>query len=390
MRIGLVCSTFLPATGGMEWKVHHLATEYARRGHEVTVFAGRPRLTLRPIELPLVPTYEVVRAGFPLPRIDRSGLLERLYRRAILARHRQRPFDVLHCHHLGMPTRFGVSVKERTGVPVVSTTCGADVMLHPASGHGDRVRPWIDRVVRANVRSIDAVGAVNSAIHGELERLGTIARILDIPNGVDWDAFQQGDASLLRTRLDLGPEAVILLSVGRLRPVKGYELGIRAFARVARETPAAVYVLVGEGIPQLAGLVREVGLEGRVRLLDRLPAAEMPAVFRSADAFFSPSFMEGFSQVNAQAMASGLPCVISDAPGNVDAATGGGAVAVRTGDESSMAQALRALLADRGARRRLGASAHERSRRFAWSHIAEQYLAVFAELAESELPAPRG
>lgn len=71
-RIGPVCSSFLPATGGMEWKVHQLATEYSKRGHEVTVFAGRPRLTLRPIELPLTPTYEVVRCGVPLPKTSDS------------------------------------------------------------------------------------------------------------------------------------------------------------------------------------------------------------------------------------------------------------------------------------------------------------------------------
>ena len=47
-----------------------------------------------------------------------------------------------------MPTRFGVSVKERVGLPVVATTCGADVMLLPQSGHGDRLRPWVDRLVR--------------------------------------------------------------------------------------------------------------------------------------------------------------------------------------------------------------------------------------------------
>jgi glycosyltransferase involved in cell wall biosynthesis len=167
--------------------------------------------------------------------------------------------------------------------------------------------------------------------------------------------------------------------VGRRRPVKGYEVGLRAFARAAAAVPRAVYVLVGHGIPQLEALVRELQLEGRVRLLDRMPAAELPSVFRSADVFFSPSFMEGFSQVNMQAMASGLPCVISDGPGNIDAATGGGAVAVRTGDEESMARALGSLLRDADARRRLGAEAHERSRRFAWSRIAEDYLEVFAD-----------
>lgn len=380
MRIGLVCSTFLPSTGGLEWKVHQLATEYTRRGHDATVFAGRPRVTLRAIALPVTPAYEVVRCGLPLPRIDRLGILGLIYRRAILARHRQKPFDVLHCHHLGMPTRFGVSVKEQTGVPVVATTCGADVMLHPESGHGDRRKPHVDRAVRYNVRHVDVVGSVNASIHRELVSLGTAGRIVDIPNGVDWDLFQSGDPSLLERRLGLDADAVVLLSVGRLRPVKGYEAGVRAFARVAQEIPRAIYVLVGKGIPGLAGLVRELGLDGRVRLVDRLAFAEMPSVFRSADVFFSPSFMEGFSQVNAQALASGVPCVITDAPGNADAAAGGGALTAKTGDIASMADCLTRLLGDAALRQRLGMQAHAGSRRYAWTSIAEQYLSIFGDL----------
>jgi D-inositol-3-phosphate glycosyltransferase len=388
MRIGLVCSSFLPATGGMEWKVHQLATEYARRGHAVTVFAGRPRVTLRPIALPLVPTYDVVRCGLPLPRIDRSGLLERLYRRAILARHRRAAFDVLHCHHLGMPTRFGLAVKERAGTPVVATTCGADLMLHPASGHGDRLKPYVDRVVRANVRGIDVVGAVNRSIHAELVAIGATARIVDIPNGVDWEAFQHGNARWLRDRLGLATDAVILLSVGRLRPVKGYEPGLRAFARIAARVPRAHYALVGQDIPALAPLVGQLGLGDRVHLVDRVPFVEMPSVFRSADAFFSPSFMEGFSQVNAQALASGLPCVITDAPGNIDAAEGGGAVIARAGDVDSMAESLATVLGNDELRRRLAERAHAASRRYAWSAIADEYLAIFANLRSADPHGP--
>lgn len=383
MRIAVVTPAFLPQVGGLEWKVHYLSTLYVQRGHGVVVFTGRPRMSLGPVPIPVTPVYRLVRCSQPIPGIERLNLTTALYRRAILKEHRQAPFDILHCHHLGAGTSYGVAVKAATGLPVVSTTCGSDVLSVPEIGFGERLQPRFDRQVRCNARRVDVIGSISSAIREELEHIGASARIVDIPNGVDWEAFQRGPSRMLRERLGLECGETIVLSVGRHQPVKGYEHGIRAFQQVADRFPNSVYVLVGRGVTALDPLVQELGLAGRVHLIEQMAAADLPEVFHSADVFFSPSVMEGFPQVAAQALASGLPCVLTDAPGNRDAAAGGGAIVARSADPASMAGALAVLLGDAAARRDLGCAAHAAGRRYDWRCIADAYLTLFEQLVQS-------
>ncbi len=384
MRIGVITGSFLPNVGGMEWKVHHLTEGYARRGHDVTLFTHRPRILPGPVRLPVAPSYRIERSSLPIPGFGRWGLTRWLFRRAVLRHHRRRPFDVLQSHHLGIPTQIADDVKRITGLPVVATTCGGDVQVLRELGYGERLDPRIDRLVRNNLKRVDVVGSISSSMREALAKLEVAARVVDIPNGVAWDEFQTGPSRLLRDRLGLDDEGVLILSVGRNHPVKGYAHGIRAFARLASRHPSAHYALVGRQVQQLAPLVSEVGVGGRVHLVGPLPMAEMPAVFHSADVFFNPSLMEGFAQVNAQALACGLPCVLTDAPGNRDAAEGGGALVARSSDEASMAGALDRLLGDAALRGRLGREAHRASRRYAWESIAEQYLEILQSLANGK------
>jgi len=383
MRIALISGTFLPVVGGVEWKVHYLASEYIKRGHEATVFTTRPEVTFKPIPLPVHAEYEVVRCGIPLPGMGRLGVTEWLMRRAVLKHHARRPWDVLHCHHLGFPTRVGLGVKRRTGLPVVATTCGQDVQTVPELGYGDRLDPRLDRLARQNVRGVDIVGSISSAVRADLESLGTTARIVDIPNGVPWDEFQGGPSTWLRDRLGLDAQGVLVLSVGRNHVKKGYEGGLRAFARVPARFKDAHYVLVGRNTSALEPVVRELALQGRVHLMEQVPFKDIPQVFHSADVFFNPSLVEGFAQVNAQALACGLPCVLTDAPGNRDAGDHGGALVAKAGDVGSMAEALADLIADPARRRRLGQEAHRASMRYAWRQIADEYLAAFEGLLGS-------
>lgn len=380
MRIALISSSFLPIVGGLEWKVHFLAEEYVRAGHEVTVFAGRPRVAPGPVPMPVTNNYAVVRCGYPVPGIARAGITRRLFVRAIQRACRNAPFDILHSHHLGGPTTCALAVKAITDVPVVATTCGDDIQVVPEINFGLRLERRHDRAIRRNVAAVDALGSISKAIHKELDRIGTPARIVDIPNGVDWDRFQIGRSSFLRGRMGLAEDDIFVLSVGRNRRVKGYAHGISAFAKIAKDDPHCHYALVGRHTTRLAQYVEDLGMAGRVSLIEQLPMKDLPRVYHSADVFFNPSVCEGFAQVNAQALACGLPCVLTDAPGNCDAGDNGGAVIAASGNIESMSGGLKRLIGDSTLRRKLGRQAHRAGRRFAWRQIAAEYLDVFQSL----------
>lgn len=377
MRIGLVTGTFLPNVGGLEWKVHFLATEYRRRGHEVTVFHAKQHSG----PLPVKPRYNIVSVGpRSFPGYGRLGIMERVFETRLLAFHRHAAFDALHCHAIDVPTRVGVRVKRKTGVPVVATTAGHDIIPMAEAGWSLRCRPYYDRIIRDNMRRVDAVGAISRRARQELENMGATAQILDIPNGVDWEQFQCGANDWLRQHLGLPASALTMVSLGRNHPQKGYESGIQAFARMAAKVPEAHYVIVGPGVPALQATVARTPLSQRIHLLDRVPMSEVPKLLWSADIFFSPSMTEGFAQVVVQAMACARPCVLSDCPGNEDFQGSAFAVLGKAGDPASLAHALEQVVCDPNKRREMSVAAHASSRRYAWSAIADEYLEVFHRL----------
>jgi glycosyltransferase involved in cell wall biosynthesis len=161
MNIALITQSFLPYVGGVEWKVHYLATEYIASGHSVTVFTCKPKGVYRDMPLGITPCYPIVRCCYEFPGNSLMGIDRLQYLWAILKHHRRRPFDVLHCHPLGYSTLYGVDVKKKTGIPVVATTCGADVQIIPELNYGDRLNPRYDRIVRKTLQEIDVVSSIS-------------------------------------------------------------------------------------------------------------------------------------------------------------------------------------------------------------------------------------
>lgn len=384
MRIGLITGTFLPVLGGVQWMVHYLATGYFKRGHEVVVFCQKlPKSQDGP--LPVIPDYTLVKVGpKPIRGAQRSGLLCWNFTRQVLKQHLQKPFDLLHCHNVGVPTQIGARVKAHTGIPVAATTCGDDIMTIPTIKYGIRLIPYYEAMVRENLRKIDVVASISSAIRRELEALGTTARIVDIPSGVDWENFQTATNCWLQKRLGIGEEKIIVVSVGRLHPVKDYPTGLRAFALAARRIPNLHYVIAGTGTRGLQKLVDELAIKERVHLLESVPMSDIPSLLHSADLFFLSSLSEGFAQVIIQALSCGLPCVVSDCSGNEDLAGHPGVVTAKAADAASMAQALELLASNKALRLRMGRQAHDYSSRYSWSAICEQYIDIFKQLAPAE------
>ena len=377
MRIALISGTFLPIVGGLEWKVHFLAVQYMKHGHEVVVFHGKlPRQFDGP--MPVKTEYQIIPLGWrPFSGYGRLGIAAWLCSAQILKYHRQKPIDIIHCHGIDLPTRFGVLVKRKTGIPVVATTAGHDVVPMPEVGWNLRTRPYYEKIIRENMRSIDAVGAISIRVRRELEGMGATAQILDIPNGVDWDKFQVKSTDYIRIKLNLPSSAKVIVSIGRNQPQKDFASGLKAFALVAPKHPDAHYVIAGPEVPQLQVLASQTGCGNQIHLLGKIPMSEIPLLLWSSDIFFSPSLVEGFAQVVVQAMACGRPCVLSDCAGNEDFNGSSFARLGKTGDPTSLAAGLDFMLGDDQRRLQMGAEAHAASHRFSWNVIAENYLKVF-------------
>lgn len=157
-----------------------------------------------------------------------------------------------------------------------------------------------------------------------------------------------------------------LIGVGRLSPEKGFDLLIRAFARIAADVPDWTLTIWGEGPerPALEALRAALGLDGRVEFPGR--TAEPHARMAEAHLFALSSRFEGFPMALGEAMAVGLPVVAVDCPSGPRQLIRPGVdgLLLPPGDEAALAAGLAGLMTDGDERRRLAERAPEVIERF--------------------------
>jgi glycosyltransferase involved in cell wall biosynthesis len=191
-----------------------------------------------------------------------------------------------------------------------------------------------------------------------------------IPNGVDLARFAPGPGE--RERLGL-PDGPLVLMVSALIESKNVGDGIRAVAQV----PGATLVVAGDGPlrDRMKKLADDV-LPGRYRQIT-LAAADMPALYRSADVFMHLSTNESFGNVFVEAMASGLPTVAFDTPRTRWIIGDDGFFPQDSGPNAIASAIGRAL-------NRPTVSTHlrDRAEAFGWPAIGAQYAQFFKELAQ--------
>jgi len=138
-----------------------------------------------------------------------------------------------------------------------------------------------------------------------------------IPNGIDTEHFKPDPMArkLIRAEWGVADNEILIGLVARLDPMKDHSTFLRAATMLAQERPDVRFVCVGDGAEPYKSEVRRLATE--LALGDRLIWAgarhDMPAVWNALDlAVSSSSYGEGFSNTIAEAMACGVPCVVTD------------------------------------------------------------------------------
>jgi glycosyltransferase involved in cell wall biosynthesis len=208
-----------------------------------------------------------------------------------------------------------------------------------------------------------------------------------IPNGFDLSSFRLDAAARQRLRQELGlpNETPLVGAVGRFDPQKDYPTLIAAAHRLHVDRPDVHYVLCGDRLtsqnPQLQEWIASSELQDRFHLLGR--RADMPAVTAALDlATSSSAYGEAFSNVVGEAMACGVPCVVTDVGDSAYLVAETGKV-VPPRDPASLAEAWLALLSlPAQERAALGKAARQRIQdHFSLPAVAAQYAALYRELA---------
>lgn len=217
------------------------------------------------------------------------------------------------------------------------------------------------------------------------------ARIEVIENGIEVDRYgPPADRELAKEDAGLEPGRRYLIHVARHHPVKDQATLIRGFALAAPALPGVDLLMAGDGPlrPELESLAVELRVPDRVKFLGI--RADVPELMRAADAFALTSLSEAASLTLLEAMASGLPAIVTNVGGNPEVVRHEReGLLVPRGDAAACAGSIRRLFRDPDFAARLGAAGRERAaERYQLGRTVEQYYNLYCRLAGRCVPAP--
>jgi glycosyltransferase involved in cell wall biosynthesis len=209
-----------------------------------------------------------------------------------------------------------------------------------------------------------------------------------IPNGFDLETFKPNPAQrqAIRAELNLVSTNTAIGMVARFHPIKGHQNFLAAAGRLHRDFPNVRFLLCGEGVVpenrELTSWINGFRIADVCHLLGE--REDIPQVMNAMDIMTSPSIGESFPNAVAEAMACGVPCVVTDV-GDSGAILGETGRVVPPSSPDALAEAWRDLL-DAGfeGRAQLGLLARQRiEQRFALKNVIERYQALYVQVAES-------
>jgi glycosyltransferase involved in cell wall biosynthesis len=241
-----------------------------------------------------------------------------------------------------------------------------------------RAARWTDRIITLTER-----GTEEHLARG----IGRPEQYVTVPSGVPTEQLRASAPSrgAARARLALDTDAFVMVGLGRLVPIKGFDLLLRALPAVATAVPSTRLMLVGDGPDRgmLEALAVSLGVSDRVRMTGE--TTDVAGHLVAADVVVVPSRNEGMGRVVVEAMALGVP-VVATAVGGIPAVVVDGECGrlVEPDDVAALAAALVELARDAGLRRKLGDGARERAEHFSTEVANAKLLALYAALVRQK------
>lgn len=258
--------------------------------------------------------------------------------------------DVLHAHYVLHYGMYGALTGFR---PFVVSAWGSDVLIEPKKS----------RIKRCSVRYVlgraDAITCDAEHMREAMRKLGAVPEKINIINyGVDTQKFNPGLRSeKLRTKLGISDSPTVV-SLRNLEPLYDVESLIKSIPLVLKELPKSKFVIAGRGSEEdkLKELAKSLGVSENTLFVGFIPNDALPKYLTSVDVYVSTALSDaGLSAATAEAMACGLPVVITDVVDNrkwVEDGVNGFVVPIR--DPKSLAERITQLLRNDGLRRRFG------------------------------------
>jgi D-inositol-3-phosphate glycosyltransferase len=378
-------------SGGMNVYVRELVAALAHRDVDCSVYVRRWHRDL-PAEVQVEPGVRVVHVDAGDPELSKEllpGVVDPFREGVLDDIERTGGTDIIHANYW-LSGVAGHQIKHELDLPLVSTF--HTLARVKAETGDDEPQRRID--AEADVIACSDVITANSLAEGQqLQRFyGAPAdRIEEVPPGVEHALFSPGNQAGARRALGVG-DGPVLMFVGRIQPLKGVALAVKAFAGLHR--PDATLLIVGGAsgvsgdgeVGRIHALVDDLGVREQVRFIEPQPHHLLSTYYRAADLVVAPSKSESFGLVALEAAACGTPVVA--------AAVGGLRTLVDHGKTGFLVQArdpaiytayANEILESPMLSAEMAMNAAERARTYTWSAMAERLTAIYSGLRERSL-----
>ena len=390
MRVLHVTPSLEATSGGPAQVVAGLSSALARRGVEVTVVCTLPPQVGFSALVPVDPQVEVqtfLRGRFSKVWNAYSRPLARFIESEIPN------YDLVHIHELWHYPEYIVSrTAGKFSVPTVISPHGC---LAPRALANDRwLKLFYTRLVQRPVlQHADMVLAVTNEEADQIRSYGVTTRTQVIPLGVD--PVIANDAGKTRDELHQDPSHAgqfNVLYLGRVVPNKGVDLLIHSLAELKHLRPTVRLVLAGPCADNyrksLMTLSAQLGVNDRTSFVGFVTGPEKAATYANADLFVLPSYSEGFSVAVLEAMAHGLPVVLSHQCNFPEAAVEGAGLLIEPNTQQ-LSAAIEELMVDPVRINKMGQRGQKLiQERYAWDATVPEYLAAYQAIWPVAAPGP--
>lgn len=288
-------------------------------------------------------------------------------------------YDAIHAFFTVPCGYMAFRLGKKHGVPYIVSLRGADV-----PGFSERftllysfLKPLIRQVWRESSRVI----AVSLGMQRLAEKTAPAQPMSVIPNGIAIDEFSVAAGS--------ADDKLRVISTSRLTPRKGLRFLIQALAEMKTQQGIddIEALLIGDGHEResLEDMAREMGVADQVRFIGRVEHAELKGWYAQADIFILPSMNEGMSNAMLEALASGLPLLVTRTGGAdevLEEGINGFALEMRSAED--IAEKLLRLRNDRDLRSRMAAASRRKAEAMSWGNVAWQYVKAYGSMSQEK------
>lgn len=379
MHIAHFTNTYHPSISGVVRAVDNYRKALTELGHNVFIFTQDAN-DVDDAE-PFIFRYLSLNLGLPneFPAtIPISPFVDRLL--PILK------LDVIHSHHPIILGQVAANKAEELDLPLVFTyhTRYREYSHYfpiPQEAVQDIVRDAIDYWIKDYFSRCDHIVVPTESMRAVLEEVYDITeRVTVVPTGIDLRPFLRANGERIRRERGWGRD-IVVISVGRLTPEKGWPTLLQAMAEVMKADRRVRLALIGEGFQRkkLEKMARSLGIAQRVEFIGKVPFEEVPDYLKAADLFAFASDTETQGLVTLEAMAAGLPVVAVDAVGTRDVVTSGKDGMLTPNDPAALAAATSQLLASKETLEKFRSAALRTARSMEIIKLTRRLVSVYDE-----------